>query len=129
MRRLAQPVATFDVNACPVTDATLSRLYRAGPAEVRAIAMELPELQRMQLAAFCYARAHLREVGREVALVCNTDKVVSIAGWDLTPVLAPPEEVERARVYRPQVTLATRKNMEGHLPWRVFHQNDSEDDL
>lgn len=129
MRRHAQPVATFDVNACPVADATLSRLYRAGPEEVRAIAMELPELQRMQLAAFCYGRSHLRAVGREVALVCNTDKVVSIAGWDLTGVLAPPEHVERTRSFRPQVTLATRKDMEGYLPSHVVHLSDSEDHL
>lgn len=129
MRHDAPRMPTFDMNTCPVSDVTLSRLYRAEPADIRAIAMELPELQRMQLAAFCYARSHLREVGREVALVCNMDKVVSVAGWNLTRIVALPEHVEQARVYRPRVTLASRKNTQEHLPWQVVHENGPEDDL
>jgi hypothetical protein len=129
MRREAQTLPTFDVNTCPVSDSILSRLYRAEPAEIRAIAMDLPELQRMQLAAFCYARSHLREVGREVALVCNTETLTNVAGRGLGASFSHREHIERARVLRPKVTLASRKDMEAHSPWQSVHRSDSEDDV
>lgn len=111
MRRQPQIVPSFDENTCPVPDAVLSRLYRAEPFEIEAIAIDLPEDQRMQLAVFCYARTHLREVGRVVASVCNKDRLVTVAGRGLGSSIENREDVERLRAGRPPITLATRKNL------------------
>ena len=113
MRRDAPRVAPFDENTCPVSDATLSRLYRAEAAEIQAIAMDLPELQRMQLAVFCYARSHLREVGQQVAAVCNRDTLLNVAGRGLGSSIGQREHVHRSRFVRPTVTLAKRTDMIG----------------
>jgi hypothetical protein len=114
MRRDAPRVAAFDENTCPVPDATLSRLYRAEAAEIQTLAMELPELQRMQLAVFCYGRTHLRDVGRQVAAVCNRDTLLNVAGRGLGWSIGQCERVDRPRFIRPTVTLATRKDMSAH---------------
>jgi hypothetical protein len=125
MHREALRVPAFDDNTCPVSDATLSRLYRAQTAEIQAIAMELPEPQRMQLAVFCFARSHLRKVGREIAALCNRDAIANVAGRGLALSIDQPEHVDRPRFIRPTVTLATLKDM----PPPVDDQNDLWDDL
>ena len=125
MGREATRVPAFDENTCPVSDATLSRLYRAQTAEIQAIAIELPESQRMQLAVFCYARSHLREVGRDIAALCNRDTFVNVAGRGLALSISQREHVDRPRFVRPTVTLATPKDMGGHQA----HQDGPRDDL
>src|SRR3954454_16520231 len=124
MRREARRVPAFGENTCPVSDATLSRLYRAQTAEIQAIAIELPEPQRMQLAVFCYARSHLREVGREVAALCNREAIANVAGRGLASSIDQPEHVDRRRFVRPTITLANPKDMRPPLD----HQDDFWDD-
>jgi hypothetical protein len=111
MQREATRVPAFGENTCPVSDATLSRLYRAQTAEIQAIAIELPEPQRMQLAVFCYVRSHLREVGRDIAALCNPDAIANIAGRGLASSIGQPEHVDRPRFVRPTITLANPKDM------------------
>ena len=125
MRRDAPRVAAFDENTCPVPDAILSRLYRAQTAEIQAIAIELPEPQRIQLAVFCYARSHLREVGRDIAALCNGDTIVNVVGRGLASSIGQREHGDRPRFVRPTVTLATPKDMGAPLD----HQDDLGDDL
>ena len=125
MRREATRAPAFDENTCPVSDATLSRLYRAQTAEIQAIAIELPEPQRTQLAVFCYARTHLREVGRDVAALCNSDTIVNLAGQGLAASINQRQHIDRRRFVRPTVTLATPKDMGAPLA----HQSDLGDDL
>jgi hypothetical protein len=115
MRREATRGPAFDENTCPVSDTTLSRLYRAQTAEIQAIAVELPESQRMQLAVFCYARSHLRKVGRDIAALCNRDTLMNVAGRGLALSIGQREHVDRPRFVRPTVTLARPKDMAGLL--------------
>ncbi len=53
------------------TEALVAGLYRATPAEARQLAIRLPEAARAQLALFCYARMHLRQIGLAIAAVCS----------------------------------------------------------
>ena len=124
MRREALRVTPFDENSCPVSDAMLSRLYRAEAAEIQALAMELAEAQRIQLAVFCYGRSHLREVGRQVAEVCNRNTLVNVAGRGLASSIGQREHVDRPRFVRPTVTLATGKDISAY---GQLHRDDPKD--
>ena len=118
-----------DDTACPVSDGTLSRLYRSSNdmAGVRAIALELPDDVRAKLAVFCYSRAHLREIGREVAAQCNENILIAHAGAGLGSSLvssagADARESGSGRSSR-KITLATAQDMRARAPF------ESADDL
>ena len=64
----------------PVGDVILSRLYRAKSDEIASIVKTLPVDVRARLAAFCYARAHLRTIGREIAAQCDESSLRQHAG-------------------------------------------------
>lgn len=64
---------------CPVPADMLSRLYRAGP-DAADMVDGLPETQRIELAVFCYSRAHLRPVAMSIAARCDAGRLVHIAG-------------------------------------------------
>src|SRR4051794_20141699 len=69
IRGIAMPASARAQNepSAPISDAVLARLYRADGDEVRAIAEGLPMPTRVDLALFCYARVHLREIGLQIA--------------------------------------------------------------
>ena len=70
--------STFDV--CPISEELLGRLYRAGPDGVDAAVSSLSETTRAQLAAFCYARSHLHEIGLTIAATCDQRALTEAAG-------------------------------------------------
>jgi hypothetical protein len=70
--------STFD--ACPISDELLGRIYRGGPEAVESAVLNLPETARARLAAFCYARTHLHEIGLSVAATCDERSLTEAAG-------------------------------------------------
>jgi hypothetical protein len=67
-------------DACPISEELLGRIYRAGPEGVEAAVSNLPQTARAQLAAFCYARAHLHEIGLVIAATCDQRALTEVAG-------------------------------------------------
>ncbi|MEM5501596.1 hypothetical protein WNY59_08345 [Ahrensia kielensis] len=65
---------------CPVPDNVLGDLRKSNPAEAALIASTLPELQRVQLAAFCYKRNHLKHLSIMIAATCELQGLVSAMG-------------------------------------------------
>jgi hypothetical protein len=51
----------------PVSDAMLAQLLAAGTEGASALVEGLAEPTRARLAAFCYARTHMRSLGRAIA--------------------------------------------------------------
>ncbi len=70
--------STFD--ACPISDELLGRIYRGGPEAVESAVSNLPETARARLAAFCYARTHLHEIGLSIAATCDERSLTEVAG-------------------------------------------------
>lgn len=62
--------------ACPVPDSFLAKLYRSTAGEARDLCLALPEQVRAQLALFCSARVHLRELARTIAAICPRASLV-----------------------------------------------------
>jgi hypothetical protein len=68
------------LESCPVSDELLGALYRAGPPGAVEATSALPLAQRASLAVFCYARAHLHEIGLAIAATCDPASLVEVAG-------------------------------------------------
>ena len=120
----AQRSTTFTEERAPIGDADLSLLYRASPSEIAEIALALPEDVRVRLVAFCYARAHLRQIGLEIAKHCSDGALIQHAGAALGRSLV---EIRRQRQAdgqsgadlgrtRVKVTLATAADMQRRQP-------------
>jgi hypothetical protein len=95
---------------CPVTDDELARLYRADADadEINGIASKLPPEARVELALFCYARAHLRDVGWRVAKICDPKSLRGAGSQGFA--LAQGQTEARPRLAS-KVTLPTAQNM------------------
>ena len=65
---------------CPVPLERLGQLYRSDPTELMEQIGDMEEGKRVQLAVYCYGRAHLREVGLSIAATCSEGKLVEVAG-------------------------------------------------
>jgi hypothetical protein len=70
--------SAFDV--CPVSDELLGRLYRAGASGAEEATASLTAAERAHLAAFCYTRAHLHEIGLALAAICDQGALFEAAG-------------------------------------------------
>ena len=72
----------FDSNfeACPISEELLGQIYRAGPEGVESAVSNLPPTARARLAAFCYARTHLHEIGLAIAATCEERSLTEAAG-------------------------------------------------
>ena len=81
---------------CPVSLDMLGKLYRAEPSMVGKMVELLPESDRVQLALYCYGRAHLRDVALTVAALCDA-KSLSRLGGVLGQVLSAQSSGVRAR--------------------------------
>jgi hypothetical protein len=66
-------------DGCPVPEELIGRLYRANEG-LDGLLAPLSKRQRGQLAFFCYARGHLRQIGFAVAATCDLPTLVDIAG-------------------------------------------------
>ena len=89
---------------CPVSADALGQLYRADPDRAAEMVNGLPEGRRVELALFCYGRAHLRLLAMSIAARCDTARLVREAGT-LGEVLA---TQSRQQVFtgRPKISLA-----------------------
>jgi hypothetical protein len=96
---------------CPVPDEFIGRLYRAPKHQISELVSELSEGNRGSLAAFCYGRAHLREIGFAIAAMCDLETLVSVGGmvgsflFDLSR-RQPDEEEVPSHCRRAKVSLA-----------------------
>ena len=131
----AKRSTTFTEERAPIGDAALSRLYRANPSEIAEIVTALPDDVRVRLVAFCYARAHLRPIGLEIATHCDDGALIRHAGAALGRSLVELRQQRqsddqsgtdagRARV---KVTLATAADMRRREP--RFEETDEFDNV
>ena len=120
----ARRSTTFTEERAPIGDAALSRLYRASSAEIAEIVTALPDDVRVRLVAFCYARAHLRQIGLEIATHCDDGALIRHAGAALGRSLVELRQqrqpdghtgADLGRV-RAKVTLATAADMRRREP-------------
>jgi hypothetical protein len=70
--------SVFDV--CPISDELLGRIYRAGPDGAAEATAALTDPERANIAAFCYTRAHLHEIGLAIAATCDLRTLLDAAG-------------------------------------------------
>jgi hypothetical protein len=70
--------SAFD--SCPISEELLGHIYRTGPDGVENAVSNLPQTARARLAAFCYARTHLHEIGLAVAATCDERSLTEAAG-------------------------------------------------
>ena len=68
------------VQAGGLSDELVGRIYRAGPKRAGEELAELSAAERANLAAFCYARAHLHEIGLVIAADCGLRELLDAAG-------------------------------------------------
>jgi len=55
----------------PMSQAEILSKLVNGPADAVEIGKSLPDLQRARIAAFCYNRVHMRELGLHLASTCD----------------------------------------------------------
>jgi hypothetical protein len=68
------------VQAGGLSDELVGRIYRAGPKRAGEEVAALSAAERANLAAFCYARAHLHEIGLAIAALCDLRDLLDAAG-------------------------------------------------
>jgi hypothetical protein len=69
-----------DNEACPVPAEMIGRLYRSPQHGVSELVSGLSSARRGSLAAFCYGRAHLRDIGLAIAATCDLETLVEAGG-------------------------------------------------
>jgi len=69
-----------DDDGCPVPDELIGRLYRSSQHDINDIVSGLSTSRRGSLAAFCYGRAHLRDIGLAIAATCDLETLVVAGG-------------------------------------------------
>jgi hypothetical protein len=65
---------------CPVPDELIGRLYISPIQEIDTIVSQLQPGPRGSLAAFCYSRAHLRDIGLAIAATCDLETLIDAGG-------------------------------------------------
>ena len=80
--------------SCPAPKALVTKLFSAKPKDAAAIARELPEANRAQLAAFCYGRKHLNHLGLLIASTCELPHLRRAFGTAATVVYTQSRDVE-----------------------------------
>jgi hypothetical protein len=65
---------------CPVREEVIGLQYRSSEHHVQEFISGLSPQHRASLAAFCYGRAHLHEIGLTIAATCEFEELVAVAG-------------------------------------------------
>ncbi len=73
-------VALADDYGCPVPDGLIGRLYRSPRHGINELVSGLSTSRRGSLAAFCYSRAHLHDIGLAIAATCDLETLVAAGG-------------------------------------------------
>jgi hypothetical protein len=69
-----------DDDECPVSEELIGRLYRSSHHDINELISGLSSSRRGSLAAFCYGRAHLRDIGLAIAATCDLETLVVAGG-------------------------------------------------
>jgi hypothetical protein len=69
-----------DGEGCPVPEELIGRLYGSPMHRIDGLVSTLPPGSRGSLAAFCYNRAHLRNIGLAIAATCDLETLVDAGG-------------------------------------------------
>ena len=107
------------IEACGVSDELVGRIYRAGPKRAGEEVAALSAAERANLAAFCYARAHLHEIGLAIAALCDLRELLDAAGTAGSVLYAQ----SRSHVAASETARATRKraiSLARFAPMRAF---------
>ena len=94
------------------SDALVGRLYRADEQTILQVIAPLAPRQRAGLAAFCYRKSHLHDVGLTIAGTCEQLTLIQVLGTAVGTVLFTQARTRRAAVnrlagtQRPKITLA-----------------------
>ena len=102
-----------------VTDELVGRVYRAGPKRAGEEVAALSAAERANLAAFCYARAHLHEIGLVIAADCGLRELLDAAGTAGSVLYAQ----SRSYAAAPETAPVTRKraiSLARFAPMRAF---------
>jgi len=100
MRQREWVASTF--GDCPVREEVIGLLYRSSEHHVQEFISGLSPQHRASLAAFCYGRAHLHEIGLTIAATCEFEELVAVAGSAGNfLILAISRTVERAQISSP----------------------------
>lgn len=97
----------FDASQ-PISEAELLSKLVHGPADAVEIGKTLPDLQRARIAAFCYNRVHMRELGLQLASTCDLMTLKSAFGRAGEVVYKQSRDVEK--------TIGSLKNSANHAP-------------
>lgn len=82
----------IDTDSCPVPEEFIGRLYGLPIHRIDGLVSELPPGPRGNLAAFCYGRAHLRDIGLAIAATCDLETLVDAGGRAGTSLFAASRE-------------------------------------
>jgi hypothetical protein len=105
-------VALADDDGSPVPDELIGRLYRSPRHGINELVSGLSTSRRGSLAAFCYSRAHLHDIGLAIAATCDLETLVAAGGragnflFEQSREL-PNEEKPRSFSKQAKVSLAT----------------------
>ncbi|MBB4000492.1 hypothetical protein [Aureimonas pseudogalii] len=96
---------------CPAPLELLARLLRVSDEQAAETIGSLPERQRAELAVFCYGRAHMRDLGLQIAALCSEAMMTRTAGQIGNAVFHQARQIRTAtkavgEPYRRTVTLA-----------------------
>jgi len=69
-----------DSDHCPVTEELIGQLYRSSQHDIHDVVAALSMTRRAKLAAFCYCRAHLRDIALAVAATCDLETLQTAGG-------------------------------------------------
>lgn len=73
---------------CPVSPDVLGTLYRAGTSSASNVIEGWSEKQRIELALFCYGRAHLRDLAMSIAATCDPTRLARSGAGNVGQALA-----------------------------------------
>ena len=73
-------VALADDDGSPVPDELIGRLYRSPRHGINELVSGLSTSRRGSLAAFCYSRVHLHDIGLAIAATCDLETLVAAGG-------------------------------------------------
>src|SRR5258708_23369763 len=105
-------VAVAGEDGPPVPDELMGRLYRSPRHGINELVSGLSTSRRGSLAAFCYSRAHLHDIGLAIAATCDLETLVAAGGragnflFEQSREL-PNEEKPRSFSKQAKVSLAT----------------------
>jgi len=87
---LAQPLIVDDA----IDFQSLFALNNSDPKNAVEVASTLSGLQRAKIAQFCYARAHMRQMGLHIAATCEMPELLRVFGAGAATIFKQARDVE-----------------------------------